>query len=189
MLREAIEKEEPLIIRYKAFKFCRAARAELQDTEYEVYPYEILFLDGRPAFLALINPSEEKEESSALRLFYIEYIKKIITKEQRAANNPRRISYFQKKSEDDSLIKNKEERITLQCSNSIMPLVYERFGPDIVIDRETDESCRAEVSAIITPELFGWIFSFGDNIKLLTPLHATQRMKQWLKALNSSYGL
>lgn len=189
-LREAIESEALVSIRYNSLRFSRAAHSQPQDTEYKVHPYEIVYPDNRPAVLAQIKPQERLDpdpdkDMPTLRLFFIDCITKVSVKRpQETATNKR--SRFIK---EDTPSGNQPERITLQCNRSIMPLVYERFGPDINIDRETDESCRAEVNAIITPELFGWIFSFRDNIKLLTPLHATQRMKQWIKALYSSYGL
>ncbi len=190
-LREAIESEAPVSIRYQSLQFCRAAHSEIQDTEYEIYPYEIIFPDNRPTVLAQIRPQKEQEtdaidqDKPSFRLFFIEYITKLTIKRPQETDTKKKSKFIK----DDPVVSNKVERITLQCNRSIMPLVYERFGRDMTIDRVTEESCRTAVNAIITPELFGWIFSFGDNIKLLTPLHATQRMKQWLKAVNSCYDL
>ena len=189
--QEAIESEALVSIHYKSLLFCKAAHPEMQDTVYDIYPYEIVFTNNMPAVIALIKPQKEqdsdtkKEDTTSFRLFFINRITKVSIKQSQEADNSKRSRFIRNYPSENI----KVEQITLQCNQSIMPLVYDRFGSEISVDRITDDACRATVNTVITPDLFGWIFSFGDSIKLLTPLHATQRMKQWLKALNSSYGL
>lgn len=62
-----------------------------------------------------------------------------------------------------------EENIRLQFDNSLIGVVLDRFGNNITIRKADEHSFIVCFSAFVSPTLLGWIFEFGDKVKVLGP--------------------
>lgn len=71
-----------------------------------------------------------------------------------------------------------EETITLQFDNSLVGVVLDRFGADVEIRKADEESFTVTVEALVSPPLLGWIFSFGNKVRILEPELLAQRMRE-----------
>ena len=63
----------------------------------------------------------------------------------------------------------KEEKIKLQFDNSLIGVVLDRFGKDVMIRKADENSFIIHVDALISPTLLGWLFEFGNLVKILEP--------------------
>lgn len=81
------------------------------------------------------------------------------------------------------------EKVSMEFDKELLPLIYERFGRGVNIDRETDTTFHIVHETEVSSEFFSWIFSLGTGAKLLSPLYVTQRMKRWIQALAELYNL
>ncbi len=61
------------------------------------------------------------------------------------------------------------EEITIEFDDSLMGPVYDKFGEDTKIERVSDDKCRTTVNVQVSPTFWGWMFQFGDQIKLTGP--------------------
>ncbi len=61
------------------------------------------------------------------------------------------------------------ERVSLQFDNSLIGVVLDRFGKEITVFKADERGFVVHVDAIFSPALLGWIFSFGDKVKVLGP--------------------
>lgn len=90
---------------------------------------------------------------------------------------------------DYSIEEIRTEKVSMEFDKELLPLIYERFGRDINIDKETDTTFHIVHETEVSSEFFSWIFSLGTGVKLLSPLYVTQRMKRWIQSLSDLYGL
>ncbi len=74
--------------------------------------------------------------------------------------------------------------VTFRCRPSMADVVLDRFGKDVMLIPESD-GFRFHADINVSPQFFGWVASFGDEIKILSPSDTVARFKQHLTdALN-----
>jgi predicted DNA-binding transcriptional regulator YafY len=81
-----------------------------------------------------------------------------------------------------------EEKIKLQFDNSLIGVVLDRFGKSVTIHKGDNESFIINVDALISPTLLGWIFEFGDKVKILAPDSLIKKLRQKAGESLSQYG-
>ena len=64
------------------------------------------------------------------------------------------------------------QMVTLKCENNLMKSVIDRFGEDIETEILDDAHFQAVVEVSVSPTFFGWVFSFGGRMKIVSPASA-----------------
>lgn len=72
-----------------------------------------------------------------------------------------------------------EETVTLRVENALAGVMIDRFGTDCVFLRE-NETFRTAVRVAVSGNFFGWVFSFGGRVKILSPMHVRQAFDDYL---------
>ena len=63
----------------------------------------------------------------------------------------------------------KEERITLVFDDSLINAVFDKFGENIEMKRVDAHTCSVKLMIRVSPTFFGWLFQFGDKMRIQTP--------------------
>lgn len=72
------------------------------------------------------------------------------------------------------------ERISLLVSDELLELTNSKFK-DIEIREKEGEMNHVFINAVVSPNLFGWIFEHGEKVKLLSPMPVVNLYKQYVK--------
>ena len=75
----------------------------------------------------------------------------------------------------------KEETVTILAKNYLVGAVLDRFGKDIPLRKEDEEWFRFRVNVAISGQFFGWLLSFGKDMKLVSPESVVKEYKEVLK--------
>lgn len=207
-LRQAIKNGKLITFEFLTYAFAKSAEPERQRCRAYAFPLEIIYTEGRPMLCACcdhtINETQPnkhlympfvKQEENFIQFFDIACIEKLrdnvqdLKHKENRAILPEYETILEKLPEAITTYAAKKEKVSIRCSRDLLPLIYARFGTAVTIDNVTDTTFRAIAETAVTPELLGWVFSLGNSAKLLTPLHAVQRMKQWIKAARENYGI
>lgn len=70
------------------------------------------------------------------------------------------------------------EMVELEFHNSLTNVVIDRFGKDIIIIKKDDDDFSIKVELEISDTFLGWIFMFGDRVKIISPKILKYRMKK-----------
>lgn len=62
-----------------------------------------------------------------------------------------------------------EETVTLECENTLMKVIIDRFGEEVDTERISLDKFLANVSVSTSKTFYGWIFQFGGQIKIVAP--------------------
>ena len=81
------------------------------------------------------------------------------------------------------------EMVKLQFDNSLINVVIDRFGKDIVINKQHDDHFTITVDVVATNTFLGWLFMFGDKVKILSPEILKDKMIKALKELDVMYNV
>lgn len=62
-----------------------------------------------------------------------------------------------------------ETEITVMFDNSLIGVIYDRFGMDIPVIPEGDSHFICHIKVAVSPHFLSWIMSFGKKAKILSP--------------------
>jgi predicted DNA-binding transcriptional regulator YafY len=74
-----------------------------------------------------------------------------------------------------------KEDVVLQFDQSLLGVIYDKFGEDTKVIRSSDTSLVATVKVQISPTFWGWLFQFGGKMKLLSPESVIEEYNKCLK--------
>ena len=75
------------------------------------------------------------------------------------------------------------ENVTLELDDKLIGIIYDKFGEDTKIVRTGETTVAASVKVQVSPTFFGWLFQFGNKMKVLSPDDVAAEYKKRLKEL------
>lgn len=79
------------------------------------------------------------------------------------------------------------QKVEIECDNSLINVVIDRFGKDVRIDSKTETSFRVSVEVAATGTFFGWILMFGDKARIVAPQSLVDSMRGYLQNVLQLY--
>ncbi len=61
------------------------------------------------------------------------------------------------------------KRVTLEFTNNIIGSIFDKFGPQVKIERVDGEHCRISEDIQISPPFLGWVFQFSKQMRIISP--------------------
>ncbi|MBE6700480.1 MAG: WYL domain-containing transcriptional regulator [Ruminococcaceae bacterium] len=75
------------------------------------------------------------------------------------------------------------ENVTLELDDKLIGVIYDKFGEETKIIRTGETTVAASVKVQISPTFFGWLFQFGNQMKVLSPSSVANDYKKQAKAV------
>lgn len=77
------------------------------------------------------------------------------------------------------------ENAVLQFSDKLIGVVFDQFGEDTKMILQDDNTCIATVQVQKSPTFRGWLFTLGDQMKILAPEPLVKDWKEQIEKLNA----
>lgn len=77
--------------------------------------------------------------------------------------------------------------VKLRFDNSLIGVVVDRFSDKVFISPNSDGTFTVSAEVMLSPQFFGWLFSFGDKARLMTPKSAKDRFAAYLDEVTAVY--
>ncbi len=71
--------------------------------------------------------------------------------------------------------------VTLHCDGSLAGVMTDRFGRDVPVRTDGTGGFYITVPVQISPQFYGWVFSFGGMVAVVGPENAKKQMQDMLK--------
>ncbi len=71
--------------------------------------------------------------------------------------------------------------VELECTADMMKVIIDRFGEDVKTQAADSGHFAATVEVSLSPNFYGWLFGFGEKIKLTGPQWVAERYKEMLE--------
>ena len=81
------------------------------------------------------------------------------------------------------------EDITIQFSDKLIGVVYDKFGEDTKMVRINENNCVASVKVQISPTFWGWLFQFGKQMTVISPEGVINEYRQRLQELTEPFAI
>lgn len=79
------------------------------------------------------------------------------------------------------------QEVTIRFSNRLAGVVFDRFGKQIIMMPDGDEHFIINTHVAVSPQFFSWIFSFGQDVKILAPQALIDGMKEHINKVMALY--
>ncbi len=79
------------------------------------------------------------------------------------------------------------EKIRLECRDTLAGAVIDRFGADTMLISSREGYFTVTVPVAVSEPFFGWVCSFGGDMKLLSPESAVEAFRTHLRKLAETY--
>ena len=77
--------------------------------------------------------------------------------------------------------------VHIEIDKSLRNAIFDLFGEHIHIYDHTDTTVRFKVNVQVSDLFFGWCCSFGDQLKLISPDHTGEYLKEYVKGITCHY--
>ncbi len=86
-----------------------------------------------------------------------------------------------------SMFGGEETKIKIEFDNSLVGVVFDKFGTDISIIKSDESHFTCNVNVAVSPQFLAWVMSFGNKAKIISPENVIEDLKKLLKEINSAY--
>lgn len=80
-----------------------------------------------------------------------------------------------------------EVEVKLMFRNDLIGVVMDRFGKNVFISKADEESFFVTTKVDLSPQFFGWLFGFGDSVKIISPQFVADEYAKKLADVNNLY--
>ncbi len=80
----------------------------------------------------------------------------------------------------------KEELVTLDFKERLAGVVIDRFGSDITL-RESDFGFRASMRVMLSPNFYGWVMGFGNEVRIVAPSYVREELLHRISDISALY--
>ena len=74
----------------------------------------------------------------------------------------------------------KRETVQLKCTSDMMKVIIDRFDDDVQTKVVDENHFIVTVEVALSPNFYGWLFGFGDKIRLIGPEYVVEEYRQLL---------
>lgn len=78
-------------------------------------------------------------------------------------------------------------KVKMRFADELIGVVVDRFSDKVFISPNSDGTFTVATEVMLSPQFFGWLFSFGDKAKLLTPKAAREQFAAYLDEVREVY--
>lgn len=78
-------------------------------------------------------------------------------------------------------------RVRLEFADTLAGVVLDRFGKDVFLTPSEDGTFSFETEIVVSPQFYGWLFSFGKDARILRPQSVKDGFAQYLKQTAELY--
>ena len=119
--------------------------------------------------------------------FRVDKMSNIIVTEEIAAKPKTHFDIAEYTNKTFNMFGGDNERVELLVHNSLIGVMIDRFGKDITTIKKDDEHFIALLSVNASPTFLGWLLSFGDKVKVLSPERVVNEIKTLSKTVYNMY--
>lgn len=80
-----------------------------------------------------------------------------------------------------------ETEVSIRFHNSLVGVVFDRFGTDIPVMKEDEEHFVCSVRVAVSPHFLAWLVGFGNQAKILSPKNVVEEFKALVESVKKNY--
>ena len=183
-IHRAMQENKKIAFKYYEWGIDREMHFRRNGSLYIVSPYFLLWQDENYYLVAY------DEKADMFKHYRVDKMAQLsVTKEAREGQNLAKsynpAIYARQKF---GMFAGKTETVTLQFTEKMSGVLFDRFGKDIGIRKKDDEHYTARVEVTVSPQFFGWLVGVAPGIRLMGPDSVVTQYRAHLSMIENGYG-
>ena len=150
---------------------------------YEVSPWALLWEDENYYLIGYDSKNGEIRHYRVDKMLKIEVLDSV--REGKEWFEQLNMADYTKKN--FGMFAGEEEMVKLEVHKSLIGVIIDRFGTDIMIIPAEEEYFRINVKVSVSNQFLGWIFGLGNEVKILGPENVVDKMKEEIERIQKQY--
>ncbi|MGN0641890.1 MAG: helix-turn-helix transcriptional regulator [Huintestinicola sp.] len=165
-------------ISFKYFDYDIRKKKHYRDGLRTASPVELTWDDERYYLVAFYKKRPDNYTN-----FRVDRMESIEILDESAENIPERFSLSEYMNSTFSMFSGETQDVKLRFENSLVNVVLDRFGKDIIIVPDGDEHFTVSVKVKAGTPFFGWLLQFGTAAEIVRPSELNEKYYEHLKAV------
>lgn len=166
-LHNAISQNSKISFKYSTYNLNKKREFRNNGLDYKVSPYNLVFSDDNYYLISHYPKNERLTHFRVDRMSDIQIINEKRTEISEIMGQNFNLGEYLKNTFD--MFGGDTKKVSLLCDNSLINAVIDRFGEDVSIRKNNNETFIATVSVNVSPTFFAWVFTFGGKMKISSP--------------------
>jgi len=182
-ISSAISNDREIRFKYFEYDISKEKRLRRGGEFYEVSPFALMWDDENYYLLAYEAPEDR------LKHFRVDKMQGISVLESRRRGREAfaRVDMSAYSKMVFGMFGGLEQTVRLRFAAHLVGAVIDRFGKEIMIVPDGEEYFTVSVTVAVSPQFYGWLFGFGDEVEVLSPESVRNEMKNRLAATAARY--
>ena len=177
VINEAINKHRKITFRYREYSGDMKPILHNDGEVYELSPYALFWNDD---FYYVIGWSEKHKNVSTFRADRI--VDPVIT-DKRAVKKTANFDLDDYSRRIFEMYDGEPTVVKLECRNDFAKYIVDRFGTDLETTPTGDDYFQVTVKVSLSPTFYAWVFRFGGEIRILSPVKAVNDITEMATGL------
>ena len=182
-LHSAIEENKKITFQYFQWNMKKEMELRRNGSLYKVSPWALVWEDENYYLVAFEELKEEIRHYRVDKMLGIRL--EDCLREGKKHFEKFNIAEYTKKN--FGMFAGEEETVKMKIHKSIVGVIIDRFGSDIMIIPIDEDYVRVNVKVAVSSQFFGWIFGLGTKIKILGPEEVVEKMREQVESLKKLY--
>jgi predicted DNA-binding transcriptional regulator YafY len=182
-IADAINQDRVIQFKYFELTVAKQRRVRRNGGWYEVSPFALMWDDENYYMLAW------DAEAASLKHYRVDKMLEITkldrTREGKDAFNEIDMSAYSKKV--FGMFTGQERQVKLRFRNHLAGAVVDRFGADVILVPEGEETFTVTVELAVSPQFYAWMFGFGREAEILSPEDVRKEASEQAKSIFEMY--
>lgn len=183
VIHRAMQENKKISFKYYEWGVDREMHFRRNGSLYLVSPYFLLWQDENYYLVAY------DEKAELFKHYRVDKMAQLsVSDEPRQGQNLAKsynpATYAQQKF---GMFAGRAETVTLQFSQALSGVIFDRFGKEISIRQRDEDTYSARVDVAVSPQFFGWLVGVAPGIRLTGPASVVEEYRAHLAAIESSY--
>lgn len=182
-IQSAILHNAKIRFNYFDWTITKEARLRRNGSIYEISPWMIFFDDINYYLIGYDSETENIKQYRVDKMLNIEKIENL--REGKEDFN----KFYTLEHIDQAFGINSGvcENVKLICNNNIADEIIDRFGKDIEINKNDENTFCFNINVNVNNQFFGWITGLGTGIKIDSPESVVNNYKSYIKEILKEY--
>jgi len=183
VIHSAIRENKQVTFKYFEYSVDKKLKFRRNGTKYVASPYALTWAEENYYLIAYYDRYSSISNFRVDRMVNIEVSEddRFFSEEMEDFN----LSDYIKKT--FNMFSGDTKKVELQFDNSLVNVVFDKFGKDICIYNKTEDHFCVIVDITISSTFLGWLFMFGDKVKIISPVSLQDKMKETAKDVLNVY--
>lgn len=180
-LHTAINRQRLITFRYFDYNARKERVFRHNDQQYRVSPYGLVWNNEYYYLVAFDSQSRQ------MRHYRVDKMASIsVTDEPReTCDEPFNMADYAQKH--FSMFSGSEMTMQLRCKNNMVNVILDRFGHEVILVPDGEDSFTVSLPLVMSPQFFGWLFGLSDHVQLLGPTQALEAYKEQIARVSALY--